>query len=405
MTLQIFWFCLITVLWCGYFVLEGFDFGVGMLLPFLPRDEPERAALFRSIGPVWDGNEVWLVVAAGATFAAFPAWYATMFSGFYIALLLILFLLIIRVVSFEWRSKGDSPRWRSVWLWANAVGSFGVPLLWGIALANLLHGVPLNSSGDFAGTFTDLFSLYTVFAGITFVLLFALHGARYLILRTTGELCERAARTAQTLALPAAVATVGFVVWTVVVAHDRNDKGLLGPAIPAAAAAAALVLGFVLARMRRDGWAFAMIAVGIVSAVATLFTGLYPRVMVSSPDFANSLTVSNSASTHYTLAVLTVVALILTPVVLLYQGWTYYVFRARVTGGDVESPRWSSPLLRVQSHRRPAGLRRPEPPCAPSIRACFVAPGQRDCCSASMSRSVSPWRRSSSSKRCSQHGS
>src|SRR5215471_7633710 len=169
MTLADLWFILITVLWSGYFVLEGFDFGVGMLLPFLPRSDADRTAMFESIGPIWDGNEVWLVTAGGATFAAFPAWYATMFSGFYLALLLLLFFLIIRVVSFEWREKSESPRWRATWSWANAVGSFGASLIWGIALANLLYGVPINSSGDFTGSFWDLFSVYTVLAGVTVV--------------------------------------------------------------------------------------------------------------------------------------------------------------------------------------------------------------------------------------------
>src|SRR5213592_3664976 len=199
MTLQILWFCLIAVFWGGYFVLEGFDFGVGILLPFLPRDEEERAEMFRSIGPVWDGNEVWLVVAGAATFAAFPTWYATMFSGFYLALLLVLVFLIIRVVSFEWREKSESPRWRTVWTGANTLGSVGAPLIWGIAFANLLHGVPVNSSSDYAGDFWDLFSWYTVFAGIAVVILFAFHGATYLTLRTSGELCERAAATARRL--------------------------------------------------------------------------------------------------------------------------------------------------------------------------------------------------------------
>ena len=165
MDLQTLWFILVAVLWSGYFLLEGFDFGVGMLLPFLPRDEQERKVMFGTIGPVWDGNEVWLVVAGGATFAAFPSWYATMFSGFYIALLLVLFFLIIRVISFEWRAKSESLRWRRVWLWANAVGSFGASLIWGVGLANLLYGVPINSSGDFAGNFSDLFSGYTVLGG------------------------------------------------------------------------------------------------------------------------------------------------------------------------------------------------------------------------------------------------
>ena len=188
MDLQILWFVLIAVLWSGYFLLEGFDFGVGMLLPFVPRDEKERALTLRSIGPVWDGNEVWLVVAGGAMFAAFPAWYATMFSGFYIALLLLLVLLIVRVVSFEWRERHEGSRWLGLWAWANSIGSFGAALIWGVAFANLLHGVPIDSSGDFSGDVWDLFSVYTVLGGIAVVLLFAFHGATFLTLRTTGEL-------------------------------------------------------------------------------------------------------------------------------------------------------------------------------------------------------------------------
>jgi len=338
MGFEIFWFVLIAILWSGYFLLEGFDFGVGMLLPFLPRGEEERGAMFESIGPVWDGNEVWLVVAGGATFAAFPSWYATMFSGFYIALLLVLFFLIIRVLSFEWRSKSRSPRWRRVWLLANAVGSAGATLIWGIALANLLQGVPINSSGDFSGTFWDLFSAYTVFAGVAFVILFAFHGSTYLTLRTTGDLYERAASTSRRLSIPAAAVAAAFLIWTVVVATDKNDKGVFPPVLPAIIGIAALVLAVALVAAGRRGLAFAMTAAGAVAAVATLFTSLYPRVMVSSTDFANSLTLSNASSADYTLKVMTVVAVIVLPIVLLYQGWTYYVFRARVGGGKVESP-------------------------------------------------------------------
>ena len=242
MTLETVWFCLIAVLWSGYFLLEGFDFGVGMLLPFLPRagSERQRAVMFESIGPVWDGNEVWLVVAAGATFAAFPAWYATMFSGFYIALLLILVLLIVRVVSFEWRQKSEDPRWRAVWMWMNTVGSVGASFIWGVALANLLHGVPLTSSHQFSGDFLDLFSAYTVLAGLTVVCLFALHGATYLSLRTAGDLRERAVATARRLSIPAAVLGAAFLAWTVVVAHNRNQRGVVPVAIPAALTAVAL---------------------------------------------------------------------------------------------------------------------------------------------------------------------
>ncbi len=332
MDLELLWFCLIAILWAGYFLLEGFDFGVGMLLPFLPRGEDDRKAMLHTIGPVWDGNEVWLIVAGGATFAAFPAWYATMFSGFYLALLLVLCFLIIRVVSFEWRSKSESPGWRSVWTWANAIGSAGASLVWGVGLSCLVYGVPIDSDGDYAGTFWDLFNPYTVFAGVAVVLLFAFHGATFLTLRTVGELRDQAEGTARRLALPAAIVAALYLVWTVVVAMDRNDKDLFPPALPAALGIVALLLALVFLFQGRNARAFAMTGLGAISVVATLFVSLYPRVMVSSPDFENSLTVDGAASSHYALAVMSVVALIFVPVVLAYQGWTYYVFRRRVGG-------------------------------------------------------------------------
>jgi cytochrome d ubiquinol oxidase subunit II len=328
--LEIFWFCLIGVLWGGYFVLEGFDFGVGILLPFLPRDEDERSVMLSTIGPVWDGNEVWLVVAGAATFAAFPLWYATMFSGFYLALLLVLVCLIVRVVSFEWREKSSNPRWRGTWRWANTVGSIGAPFVWGVALANLVHGVPLNSSGGYSGDFLDLFSAYTVFAGIVVVLLFAFHGATFLTIRTAGDLCERAAHMARRLAVPAALVAAGLLVWTVAVAHDRNQRGILPPALPAALGIVVLALAVLLVIRRRSGAAFVMTALAALAVVATIFTGLYPRVLVSHPTFSNSLTISSAASGHYALTVMTVVAGIFAPLVLLYQGWTYHVFRRRL---------------------------------------------------------------------------
>jgi cytochrome d ubiquinol oxidase subunit II len=338
MGLETFWFGLIGVLWAGYFLLEGFDFGVGMLLPRLPRDERERSLMFEAIGPVWDGNEVWLVVAAGATFAAFPAWYATMFSGLYLALLLILVLLIVRVLSFEWREKHEGTRWRAAWAWANTIGSVGAAFLWGVALANLVHGVPLNSSHHFAGDFLDLFSAYTVVAGLAVVALFAVHGAMYLTLRTEGDFCARAAAAARRLSVPAALLGIAIVAWTVAVAHENNSRGILPTAIPAALTAIVLILAVVLTRTGRSGWAFAATGLGAIGFVATIFTGLYPRVLVSSPDFANSLTISNAASGHYALQVITVVAAIFTPLVLLYQGWTYYVFRKRLGGEPVANP-------------------------------------------------------------------
>ena len=338
MNLQILWFWIVAVFWGGYFVLEGFDFGVGILLPFVPRDERERGVLFETIGPVWDGNEVWLVVAGGATFAAFPAWYATMFSGFYLALLLVLLFLMTRVVSFEWRGKRDTPRWRTTWLYANAVGSIGAPFVWGVALANLLHGVPISSNGDYTGNFADLFSGYTVLAGIAVVLLFAFHGAGYLTLRTLGALRERAHRAARLLALPTVLVAGGFLAWTVAVAVDRNHRSVTAPLVVAICAGLALAVAALEVVRRHSGIAFTMTAVATLLLVATIFTGLYPRVLVSSPDFSNSLTVSDAASAHYTLEVMSVVAVIVAPLVLLYQGWTYYVFRARVTGEEISAP-------------------------------------------------------------------
>jgi cytochrome bd ubiquinol oxidase subunit II len=337
MDLETFWFCLIVVVWAMYFLLEGFDFGVGMLLPFVPRSDEERSHALRTIGPVWDGNEVWLVVAGGATFAAFPAWYATMFSGFYLALLLILVCLIVRVVSFEWRAKSETPGWRATWTWANTIGSFGASLLWGIGLSCLLYGVPINSDGDFTGDLLDLFSPYSVFAGIAVVALFAFHGATFLTLRTTGDLHDRSVGAARRLALPAAVLGAAYLVWTVVVAMDRNDKDLFPPALPAGVGIGALALAVVFLFVGRSGWTFAMTALGAVSLVVTLFVSLYPRVMVSSTGSENSLTVDSAASSHYALQVMSVVALIFVPLVLLYQGWTYYVFRVRVGSERVDA--------------------------------------------------------------------
>jgi cytochrome d ubiquinol oxidase subunit II len=332
MSLEIFWFCLIAVLWGGYFVLEGFDFGVGMLAPVVGRDDDERHAVIETIGPVWDGNEVWLVVAAGATFAAFPAWYATMFSGLYLLLLAILVCLIVRAVSFDWRGRGAGERWQRSWRWASTASSVGAPFFWGVGLAALLHGLPLDSDQTFTGDIGDVFSVYTVLVGLATVLLFAFHGATFLTLRMAGPLGERAAALARRLALPAAVVLVGVLAWTVGVAMGRNDRSLLPVLVPAVVGAGGVVAAGLLVGARRPGWAFAATAVTAGMIVATLFTGLYPRVIVSHPDSSNSLTISGAATAHYALSVITVVAALCTPVVLLYQGWAYHVFRARVGG-------------------------------------------------------------------------
>ncbi len=329
MTLEILWFCLIAFFWASYLVLEGFDLGVGMLLPVLGRDESSRRLMLESIGPVWDGNEVWVVIAGAGTFAAFPQWYATLFSGFYLALLLVLVLLIVRVVSFEWRSKGG-PGWQSLWTTVNATASVGIPFVWGVALTTLLHGVPIARDQEFAGSFGDLFTGYSVLGGIAFCLLFALHGAAFLALKTDGSLRRRASGVARLLAPAAALVGAGFLAWTIVVAHDRNDHGLLPGLVPAAVAAGAAIGAVLAARGARERLTFVATTATVAGAVATLFASLYPRVLVSSPGFANSLTIENAASSHYSLTVMTVVAVVLVPVILVYQAWTYSVFRARL---------------------------------------------------------------------------
>ena len=294
--------------------------------------------MFESIGPLWDGNEVWLVIAGGATFAAFPVWYATMFSGFYLALLLILGFLIVRVLSFEWREKAESPRWQAFWAWLNTTGSVGAPFLWGVVLATLLHGAPIASDQSYAGDFGDLFSAYSVVAGIAVCLLFASHGAVFLTLRTLGELRERAHRVAARLTPAAGVVGAVFLIWTLAVAADVNDKGVFPGVLPVAVAAVAAFAAIWFVRAGNERWAFAATATTIAAAVVTLFVSLYPRVFVSDPDFTNSLTVDNASSAHYSLTVMTVVAAMLIPVVLLYEAWTYHVFRARLSGEEVGDP-------------------------------------------------------------------
>jgi len=332
--LQTLWFSLIAVLWIGYFILEGFDFGVGTLLPFLGRDNSERHTIIDTIGPVWDGNEVWLLVAGGATFAAFPGWYATLFSGFYLALFVILFALIIRGVAFEYRGKHDSPRWRAWWDRAIFLGSALPALLWGVAFANIVQGVPIDRSGEYTGDFFTLLNPYALFAGITSLALFTLHGAVFLSIRTKGDLVERSRDAARKLSLATAVLVFAFLAWTYVNAVSAHDKGIVPGVVPLSAVGLVVAVPFIV-RAGRDGLAFTATTLTIGLMTATIFLNLYPRVMVSSTSKAFDLTVWNSSSSHYTLAVMTVVALTLTPVVLVYQGWTYYVFRHRVGGDDL----------------------------------------------------------------------
>jgi cytochrome d ubiquinol oxidase subunit II len=326
MSLVTFWFIVLVVFWTGFLVLEGFDFGVGMLHGVVGRDDRSRALALQTIGPLWDGNEVWLIVAGAGMFAAFPGWYATMFSGLYLAMVLLLVALILRGLSFEFGSRRDGARWRRSWSAATTYGSLLVPLLIGVALGNLLHGVPIGADQEYAGNFIDLLNSYSLFCGLTVVLLCLLHGASFLALRTSSELRERARQVGRRIALPAAAAVVGFVVWTQALAGEGSPLSLLpGAAAVLAALAAAWQVG-----RGRDGLAFAATAVTMAATVVTLFVALYPRVMVSTLGSANDLTVTNTSSSPYTLKVMTVAAVVLFPVVLAYQAWTYHVFRSRV---------------------------------------------------------------------------
>jgi cytochrome bd ubiquinol oxidase subunit II len=327
-TLVTFWFIVLVVLWTGFLVLEGFDFGVGMLHGVVGRDEQGRRLAIQTIGPLWDGNEVWLIVAAAGTFAAFPGWYATMFSGFYLAMVLLLVALIARGVSFEFRGKRDGAGWRRAWAAATTYGSLLAPLLIGVALGNLLHGVPIGSDQEYAGSLADLLNPYSLCCGLVLVLLCLLHGASFLALRTSGELRQRALRVGRRVGPLAAVAVTGFAVWTQATAGGGAPLSPPGVVAVLAALAAAWLVG-----RGRDALAFAATAVTMAAVVVTIFVALYPRVMVSTLGSGNDLTITNTSSSPYTLKVMTVTAAILFPVVLAYQGWTYWVFRRRV-GGD-----------------------------------------------------------------------
>ncbi|MET0524932.1 MAG: cytochrome d ubiquinol oxidase subunit II [Nocardioides sp.] len=324
MELTTVWFALIAVLWIGYFTLEGFDFGVGMLLPVLARNDTERRVMINTIGPVWDGNEVWLLVAGGATFAAFPEWYATLFSGFYLPLLIILVALIVRGLAFEYRAKRGDPRWRGRWDLAIIVGSFVPAVLWGVAFANIVRGVPIDADHEYVGGFFTLLNPYALLGGVTTLLLFLVHGALFIALKTDGEIRHRARALAIWVGLAAALVAVAFLSWT------QADTGTTGSAIAFVAAALALVTGLLQARAGREGWAFLGTFVAIALAVAGLFLALFPDVMPTTLDDGAGLTTTNAAATEYTLKIMTVVAVIFTPVVLVYQGWTYWVFRKRI---------------------------------------------------------------------------
>ncbi|WP_286309236.1 cytochrome d ubiquinol oxidase subunit II [Agromyces mangrovi Wang et al. 2018] len=325
MDLATLWFWIVAALFVGYFVLDGFDFGVGMSLPFLSKDDTDRRVLINTIGPVWDLNETWVIVAGAALFAAFPEWYATLFSGFYLALLLILLALIARGVSFEYRHQRPEAEWKKRFDWMIIVGSAVPALLWGVAFANIVQGVPLDEGHNYTGTLIDLLNPYALLGGLTTLLLFFTHGVVFVSLKTDGEIRHRARKLAVRSGLITIVVAATFLVWTGLAFGGAWFWGF------AAVAALCLIGSWLMNARGAEGWSFGLMAVTIGTAVLALFSALFPDVMPASNDPANSLTIENASSSDYTLTIMSWTALIFLPLVLAYQGWTYWIFRKRLT--------------------------------------------------------------------------
>lgn len=330
MELNSLWFILIAVLYAGYFVLEGFDFGVGMLLPFLGKTDRQRRAIINTIGPHWDGNEVWLITAGGATFAAFPHWYATLFSGFYLPLFLMLMALILRGVAFEFRSKDENPLWRGFWDWTIFIGSLIPAFLWGVAFTNIVRGVPIDSAMIYTGGFWNLLNPFALLGGLVTLTVFLVHGAMFLSLKTTGEIQARARTVAKRMWIPAVVAMIGFLEMSNAETDLLTKSGMMSVISPIIVLSALLAAGWFV-RTQKDGWAFLSTAITVIAFMATIFLGLYPRVMVSSLNPEWSLTIYNAASGPVTLRTMTTIAAIFIPIVLAYQAWSYWVFRKRIS--------------------------------------------------------------------------
>lgn len=333
MDLGIIWFILIGILFAGFFFLEGFDFGVGILLLLIGKKDTDRRIIINTIGPVWDGNEVWLITAGGAIFAAFPNWYATMFSGFYLALLVVLIALILRGVAFEFRSKDESEKWRNGWDKVIFVSSLLLAILFGVALSNFIKGVPIDQTMNYVGGFFDLISIYTLVAGITTLLVFIFHGAVFLALKAEESIAEKALNIAKPFGVSAIVVSVLLFVLTFLQTDMFNSKLALVAAI---VSLVCLILSRYLVGVKKAKIAMLTNGLSIALGVAALFAGLFPRVMVSSIKPEYSLTIANASSTVNTLALMTKVAVIFVPIVLAYQAWSYWIFRKRVTTKDLE---------------------------------------------------------------------
>ncbi|MFZ4895717.1 cytochrome d ubiquinol oxidase subunit II [Plantibacter sp. Mn2098] len=331
MDLTILWFWIIAALFIGYFVLDGFDFGVGMSIPFLGKDETDKRVLINTIGPVWDLNETWLIVAGACLFAAFPEWYATLFSGFYLPLLLILLALIIRGVSFEYRHQRPESSWKKRFDLFIIVGSAVPSFLWGVAFANIVQGVPLDAGHNFTGNLFTLLNPFGLLGGLTTLLLFFTHGVVFVSLKTEGDIRDRARKIAVRSGVLAIVVAATFLAWTLI-AHF--SPGVLAGAL---VAAVALIASWVANLRGREGVAFALMAITIAAAVLTLFSALFPAVMPASNDPANSLTIANASSSQYTLEIMSWTALAFLPLIVGYQAWTYWIFRKRITRKHIEA--------------------------------------------------------------------
>lgn len=330
------WFWIVAFLFVGYFVLDGFDFGVGMSLPFLGRNDVSRRQVINTIGPIWDLNETWVIVAGACLFASFPEWYATLFSGFYLPLLLILLALILRGVSFEYRHQREGKQWKAGFDRMIVIGSAVPALLWGVAFGNIVQGVAIDENHIYVGGFFALLNPYSLLVGVTTLLLFFLHGVLFVSLKTDGQVHDDARRLVKLAAGPTILAAAGTVLWTIGIAWERDAPLMLMVVGCGLVAALALIASVLFSMRGRDGRAFTAGAVTVASAVVMLFGALFPYVMPSTIDPAFSLTIENASSTPYTLTIMSWTALIALPLVLAYQTWTYWIFRKRVTRRSIE---------------------------------------------------------------------
>ena len=329
MWLRELWFILIGILFTGYFILDGFDYGVGMLHPFIHRTDGERRASLSAIGPIWSANEVWLVAAAGALFAAFPIWYGTMFSGFYLALVLILFGLIVRGVGIEYRSQDKNPKWRATWDWLIFAGSSLVTVLWAMAFANLIRGVPITAHHVYVGNFGTLFNGFSLWTALSFVLIFLVQGGAYLAIKGNPRSRKEGRRIAGKMVWPAVLALIIWFIWLDRLPSSLGHVDTLA-VILEGLAVLALLLGRLMAFLTKFVLAFVLSSVSIAAITLNLFRLLFPRVMVSSINPHFSLTIYNASSTTYTLQIMSITALIILPIILGYQTWLYWVFRKPV---------------------------------------------------------------------------